>query len=97
MKTACSAPISSTPRPTRACGVPNATPGSVTAFSDVPTAVVPHLFLNYAPRTGAMSMNGKAAWGIGVYVPYGLTSQWTDSFPGRFQAKKAALQTAWIG
>jgi len=63
---------------------------------DVPTAVVPHLFLNYAPRTGMLSMNGKASWGVGVYVPYGLTSQWTDSFPGRFQAKKASLQTLYI-
>ena len=57
--------------------------------SDVPTAVVPHIFLNYR---GA----GKLAYGLGVYVPYGLTSQWTDSFPGRFAAKKASLQTLYI-
>lgn len=63
---------------------------------DAPTAVVPHLFLSYAPATGMLAMGGKAAWGIGVYVPYGLTSQWTDSFPGRFQAKKASLQTLYI-
>ena len=63
---------------------------------DVPTAVVPHLFLNYKPAAGRLAMGGKAAWGIGVYVPYGLTSQWTDSFPGRFQAKKAALQTLYV-
>jgi long-chain fatty acid transport protein len=63
---------------------------------DVPTAVVPHLFLNYKPEKGRFSMNGKAAWGLGVYVPYGLTSQWTDSFPGRFQAKKASLKTLYI-
>jgi long-chain fatty acid transport protein len=63
---------------------------------DVPLAVVPHLFVNYKPASGPLSLNGKAAWGLGVYVPYGLTSQWTDSFPGRFQAKKAALQTVYI-
>lgn len=57
--------------------------------SDVPAAVVPHVFLNYR---GA----GHLAYGIGVYVPYGLTSQWTDSFPGRFAAKKASLQTLYI-
>src|SRR5690242_14835932 len=34
---------------------------------DVPTAVVPHVFLNYR---GA----GNLAYGLGVYVPYGLTS-----------------------
>jgi long-chain fatty acid transport protein len=57
--------------------------------ADAPVAVVPHLFVNY--RTG-----GKLAYGLGVYVPYGLTSQWTDSFPGRFAAKKASLQTIYF-
>lgn len=53
-----------------------------------PTAVVPHIFLNYRA--------GKAAYGVGLYVPYGLTSQWGDDFPGRFSAKKAALQTIYV-
>jgi long-chain fatty acid transport protein len=56
--------------------------------SDVPTAVVPHVFLNYR--------KGKAAYGVGLYVPYGLTSQWGDDFIGRFSAKKASLQTIYI-
>ncbi|HEY3745584.1 MAG TPA: outer membrane protein transport protein [Gemmatimonadaceae bacterium] len=56
---------------------------------DVPTSIVPHVFLNYR---GA----GKLAYGIGAYVPYGLTSQWTDDFPGRFSAKKASLQTIYV-
>lgn len=56
---------------------------------DVPNSVVPHVFLNYR---GA----GRLAFGIGAYVPYGLTSQWTDSFPGRFSAKKASLQTIYV-
>ena len=56
---------------------------------EVPTAVVPHLFLNYR---GA----GRLAYGLGVYVPYGLTSQWGDDFPGRFAAKKASLQTIYV-
>jgi long-chain fatty acid transport protein len=57
--------------------------------SDVPTAVVPHFFVTYR---GA----GKAAYGFGVYVPYGLTSQWRDDFPGRFAAKKASLQSIYF-
>ena len=61
----------------------------ITYKGDVPTAVVPHFFINYRG-------NGKAAYGLGVYVPYGLTSQWSDSFPGRFAAKKASLQTIYI-
>ena len=56
---------------------------------DAPTAVVPHLFLNYRGT-------GKLAYGLGVYVPYGLTSQWADDFPGRFAAKKASLQTIYV-
>jgi long-chain fatty acid transport protein len=57
--------------------------------ADVPTAVVPHLFVNYRAA-------GRLAYGLGVYVPYGLTSQWTDEFPGRFAAKKASLQTIYV-
>jgi long-chain fatty acid transport protein len=57
--------------------------------SDVPVAVVPHLFVNYR---GA----GRMSYGFGLYVPYGLTSQWGDEFPGRFAAKKASLQTVYV-
>jgi long-chain fatty acid transport protein len=57
---------------------------------DVPTAVIPHVFLNYH------NPSSKASFGIGAYVPYGLTSQWHDDFPGRFSAKKAALQTIYV-
>jgi long-chain fatty acid transport protein len=39
---------------------------------------------------------GRASAGIGVYVPYGLTSQWNDNFPGRFSALKASLKTVYI-
>jgi long-chain fatty acid transport protein len=57
--------------------------------ADVPTSYVPHIFLDYR---GA----GKLAYGLGVYVPYGLTSQWQDDFPGRFVAKKASLKTIYV-
>ncbi len=56
--------------------------------SDISAAAVPHVFLNYR--------SGKTAYGVGLYVPYGLTSQWRDDFPGRFSAKKASLQTIYI-
>ncbi|HEY2025437.1 MAG TPA: outer membrane protein transport protein [Gemmatimonadaceae bacterium] len=56
---------------------------------DVPTAVVPHVFLNWR-------RDDQLALGFGVYVPYGLTSQWGDDFPGRFAAKKASLQTIYF-
>ncbi|MBW8769909.1 MAG: outer membrane protein transport protein [Gemmatimonadetes bacterium] len=56
---------------------------------DVSTEWVPHLFANY--RT-----SGSLAYGLGVYVPYGLTSQWRDDFPGRFAALKASLHTIYV-
>jgi long-chain fatty acid transport protein len=57
--------------------------------TDIPTAVVPHVFVNYRP-------SGRFAYGLGAYVPYGLTSQWGDEFPGRFAAKKASLRTIYV-
>jgi long-chain fatty acid transport protein len=33
---------------------------------------------------------------VGAYVPYGLTSQWRDDFPGRFAAQRASLQTVYV-
>jgi len=56
--------------------------------ADVPLAIVPHLFLNHAM--------GRMAVGVGVYAPYGLTSQWKDDFPGRFLAKKAAIKSVYV-
>jgi long-chain fatty acid transport protein len=53
--------------------------------SNVQPAVVPAGF-------AAMRI-GQASIGLGIYVPYGLTSQWHDDFPGRFSALRAALQT----
>jgi long-chain fatty acid transport protein len=54
------------------------------------TEFPPHLFVNYADR------GGRWAVGLGAYVPYGLTSQWHDDFPGRFTALKASLRTIYI-
>lgn len=56
--------------------------------ADVPIQIVPHLFLNHN--------RGNLSLGFGVYVPYGLTSQWKDDFPGRFQAMKAAIATIYF-
>lgn len=56
--------------------------------SDIPTTAVPEFFATYR--------KDRFAYGLGVYVPYGLTSQWGDDFPGRFAAKKASLQTVYI-
>lgn len=59
----------------------------------VPMVVAPHLFISYHPRTGSLA---RTAWGVGVYVPYGLTSQWPTDFSGRFSAYKAAIATMYI-
>jgi long-chain fatty acid transport protein len=57
---------------------------------DVPFSFPPHLFVNYTSKDSRWSV------GLGVYVPYGLTSQWEADFPGRFEAQKAALATVYI-
>jgi long-chain fatty acid transport protein len=57
--------------------------------AQVPTQYVPHVFLNYRGR-------GRLAYGIGAYVPFGLTSQWGEEFPGRFAAQKASLKTLYV-
>jgi long-chain fatty acid transport protein len=56
---------------------------------DAPIEYPPYAFVNR--KVGA-----RAAVGLGVYVPYGLTSQWKDDFPGRFSALKASLQTVYV-
>jgi long-chain fatty acid transport protein len=58
--------------------------------AEVPTTWVPHVFVNYhAPAS-------RVAFGVGMYVPYGLTSQWGSNFPGRFEATKASLATIYV-
>lgn len=56
--------------------------------SNVQPALVPHGFFSF--------MMDRYAFGIGVYVPYGLTSQWDGDFPGRFSALKASLATVYV-
>jgi long-chain fatty acid transport protein len=54
------------------------------------TQYVPHGFVNYHKA------NSQLAYGLGFYVPFGLTSQWPGNFPGRFLAEKASLKTFYI-
>ncbi|MCU0647681.1 MAG: outer membrane protein transport protein [Gemmatimonadaceae bacterium] len=53
--------------------------------AQVPVQVPPHLFASYR-------YSPRVALGLGVYVPYGLTSEWGEDFPGRFIARRATLQ-----
>jgi len=57
---------------------------------DVPISVPFHVFVNYGSR------DNRWAAGLGVYVPYGLTSQWHSDFPGRFEALKASLASVYF-
>src|SRR5258708_1016681 len=59
--------------------------------SAVPTQFIPHLFINHHTKGSKLSL------GAGVYVPYGLTSQWgNDTFPGRFNSQHAELHTIYV-
>jgi long-chain fatty acid transport protein len=57
---------------------------------DVPVEFPPNVFVNYG------SKDNRWAVGLGVYVPYGLTSQWDNNFPGRFEALKASLASVYF-
>lgn len=57
--------------------------------ADVPTETPPHAFINWKATP-------QVALGLGVYVPYGLTSQWKQDFPGRFLAQRASLATIYV-
>ena len=61
------------------------TTGAVFEGEDV-VEYPPHLFVGYR-------LTPTVALGAGVYVPYGLTSEWRSDFPGRFLARRASLQT----
>ena len=56
---------------------------------DVPTSYPPHIFFNHR-------QSENFSWGLGVYVPYGLTSQWKNDFPGIFLAQKASIATLYF-
>lgn len=58
--------------------------------TDIPHAIVPHFFINHH------SPGSRAAFGLGFYVPYGLTSQWGPEFPGVFSSQKASLATFYV-
>lgn len=58
--------------------------------SNVPVSFPPHVFVNYG------SADDRWAVGLGVYVPYGLTSQWHNDFAGRFEALKASLTSVYF-
>ena len=59
---------------------------------DVPIELPPFLGVTWK-GSGALS---RLALGLAAYVPYGLTSQWREDFPGRFSALRASLQTIYV-
>jgi len=50
---------------------------------------VPHVF-------GSYRVNEKLAAGLGVYVPYGLATQWDRSFEGAFEGYDNSVQAIYI-
>lgn len=57
--------------------------------ADPPTSYAPHFFFTHR-------QSENFSWGLGAYVPYGLTSQWPGNFPGRFVADKASIATMYF-
>ena len=60
--------------------------------TDLKSAVypVPHLYFVQPVR------GGRAALGIGVFAPYGLTTEWPETFEGRFLGYKSKIQAVYI-
>lgn len=50
---------------------------------------VPHAYF-------VSAVSERAAAGIGVFVPYGLTSEWPEAFEGRFLGYKSRIQAIYI-
>ena len=65
----------------------------VTGLStDLNSAVypVPHVYLVQPVR------GGRAAVGIGAFAPYGLTTEWPETFEGRFLGYRSKIQAVYI-
>lgn len=60
---------------------------------DIPIEFPPFLGLTWK---GSGARTSRLALGVAAYVPYGLTSQWREDFPGRFSAQRASLQTIYV-
>jgi long-chain fatty acid transport protein len=58
--------------------------------ADAPVAFPANVFVNYGAK------GGRWALGLGAYVPFGLTSQWSTDFPGRFEALRASLTSIYV-
>ncbi len=49
----------------------------------------PHLYVSYA-------MNEKLSFGLGVFAPFGLASDWGKDWPGKYLATRSAVQAVFI-
>jgi long-chain fatty acid transport protein len=52
------------------------------------TIPLPHIYVNYGAE--------KLAFGVGMYVPYGLKTQWPLDFEGRFYSYDSGLHSVYI-
>lgn len=44
----------------------------------------------------AQRLNDRTVIGLGLFVPYGLTTEWPDTFEGRFLSYKTVLQSPYL-
>lgn len=54
---------------------------------------------NWYPVPGVyivLPLGERAAFGLGLWAPYGLTTEWDESFEGRFTAYKTTLQSPYV-
>lgn len=63
--------------------------GTHTSLASRTPKVPPHLYLR--PYSSA-----RAAVGVGIYTPYGLSTEWPRDFEGRFLSYKSAMRTTYV-
>jgi long-chain fatty acid transport protein len=68
------------------------------SFTDSATGTVTNLVKHTFPvPAGYLTRQlGPLAVGVGVFVPYGLTTEWPQTFAGRFLSYKATIQAIYI-
>ncbi len=67
-------------------------------FTNSATGVVGNLLQRYfqVPNAYVVAPFGKAAFGVGLFAPYGLTTEWPLNFEGRFLGYRTKVQGIYI-
>lgn len=86
-------------KPQRLIGLGGTLIGPRGDYESLSGSVTAELRANWYPVPGvyfSMPIGERAAFGIGLFAPYGLTTEWDEAFEGRFTAYKTTLQSPYV-